>query len=943
MPLKKLKSVFKSITKPFKKVLRSPIGKAALGIGAFMYGPKFLGGKEMGMGLPGWQALEWGKIPAWKIASGVMGAGAVLGEEEEGTVNAIKDTSGHEGYLNARKNFVDEWASWYMQQGHDEATAYAKAREAMFNDGGIVSLAQGGRIGFKDGHPHPGIASQYETSPKTDKHPHPGIALQYSDGPVRIPHGEHVPITVVPRKKPIKTKDNTVRTPFYGPLITALNWTGDQVNKSKFGMWNNELQRKNYLKKLQETDADEYAKVMSDLEKINAVTRGVDLSTHTKFEDDDPMTMGTDTISYNDLWDDQVKEVLGEGYTDYLKGPPQPEGGDGPQEEWQRLGYPSYEAYMAAMQGGGGGGAPTDTTADYYGFSEWADWDPTNTAPLFGDATQYKAVLSKGGRIGLYAGGMGGMNNPMNPMMNQGLGAMGSPGMNPFNQQNLMAQAQMRGNPMMGRGNPMMMGRGNPMMMSQRPGTPGQGQGISGTQAAAKMAKKEDDGELLKLIRMLASMGIPMEQLRGRTKEELVEMAISIQSKDQAVGRPEVVEESEVEEEVVEAAGGGRIGLSEGIDTSTLKIVVPGSNESANIYEIIGKDNSQEDVDYTFTESVEPPEDYYQISARDKKNPNEMLTWEEEVFNKKLTPQEGVQLQKYDKQQTEISKIAHSIFNNDNVSWEEAIERANEIYYEGDNKWIKKKKKRIEYPFFNKMNEGGRVGLYGGGNGNELPEDSTKPINPFAPKPTGPVLPDKMASKEGFTLEDALTEENRKVKESFEAYKRYKQSGGEKSFEEFMKMIGVGGLAHGGRVHAAEGYGYPNPDEEYIDVSGEAGVEYLRENHPGMLAEMYSDEEQEVVIPKAGGGLMRTRYAMGSEQPVIPSKDGPQLDFRNTGGYQPHGKAEKHDDVRALLAQGEFVVTSDAVKGIGEGDRDLGAKRMYDMMHKYEPIGRALS
>ena len=81
-----------------------------------------------------------------------------------------------------------------------------------------------------------------------------------------------------------------------------------------------------------------------------------------------------------------------------------------------------------------------------------------------------------------------------------------------------MAQGQMRGNPMMARGNP---------MMGQRPGIPAHGPGISGTQAAAKMAKKEDDGELLKLIRMLASMGIPMEQLRGRTKEELVEMAIS--------------------------------------------------------------------------------------------------------------------------------------------------------------------------------------------------------------------------------------------------------------------------------------------------------------------------------------------------------------------------------------------------------------------------------
>ena len=39
--------------------------------------------------------------------------------------------------------------------------------------------------------------------------------------------------------------------------------------------------------------------------------------------------------------------------------------------------------------------------------------------------------------------------------------------------------------------------------------------------------------------------------------------------------------------------------------------------------------------------------------------------------------------------------------------------------------------------------DGGRIGYAGGGNGNPLPEDPTKPINPFAPKPTGPVLPEK--------------------------------------------------------------------------------------------------------------------------------------------------------------------------------------------------------
>ena len=88
----------------------------------------------------------------------------------------------------------------------------------------------------------------------------------------------------------------------------------------------------------------------------------------------------------------------------------------------------------------------------------------------------------------------------------------------------------------------------------------------------------------------------------------------------------------------------------------------------------------------------------------------------------------------------------------------------------------------------------------------------------------------------------------------------------------------------------------------------------------------------------AQGGITRTAYAMGTEHPVIPSKDGKQLDMRDQGGYQPHGKAEKHDDVRALLAQGEFVMTSDAVKGMGGGDREAGAKKMYNLMHNMEAM-----
>ena len=45
------------------------------------------------------------------------------------------------------------------------------------------------------------------------------------------------------------------------------------------------------------------------------------------------------------------------------------------------------------------------------------------------------------------------------------------------------------------------------------------------------------------------------------------------------------------------------------------------------------------------------------------------------------------------------------------------------------------------------------------------------------------------------------------------------------------------------------------------------------------------------------------------------------------------------DSIPALLSDGEFVMTANAVKGAGGGDRTKGAKRMYQMMKEYE--GRA--
>ena len=42
-----------------------------------------------------------------------------------------------------------------------------------------------------------------------------------------------------------------------------------------------------------------------------------------------------------------------------------------------------------------------------------------------------------------------------------------------------------------------------------------------------------------------------------------------------------------------------------------------------------------------------------------------------------------------------------------------------------------------------------------------------------------------------------------------------------------------------------------------------------------------------------------------------------ERDYRETGGFVPVGIKEKADDVPAMLSKNEFVMTADAVRGMG--------------------------
>ena len=77
-------------------------------------------------------------------------------------------------------------------------------------------------------------------------------------------------------------------------------------------------------------------------------------------------------------------------------------------------------------------------------------------------------------------------------------------------------------------------------------------------------------------------------------------------------------------------------------------------------------------------------------------------------------------------------------------------------------------------------------------------------------------------------------------------------------------------------------------------------------------------------MPQIGGQPQQT-------QPMIMAANGGEVEGPGTG---------TSDSIPANLSDGEFVMTAEAVRNAGGGDRNLGAARMYDLMSRFEG-GRA--
>ena len=120
----------------------------------------------------------------------------------------------------------------------------------------------------------------------------------------------------------------------------------------------------------------------------------------------------------------------------------------------------------------------------------------------------------------------------------------------------------------------------------------------------------------------------------------------------------------------------------------------------------------------------------------------------------------------------------------------------------------------------------------------------------------------------------------------------------------------------------------PQIPEGFEGIMGTPGMDLLRQ-----YPELYG-------LRFGGVQPMSTTspYQTYTPRPVGAAKGGSmdRSKFPRKNGAINGPGTETSDDIPAMLSDGEFVFTARAVRGMGEGSRRKGAKRMYAMMKKLE-------
>jgi hypothetical protein len=145
----------------------------------------------------------------------------------------------------------------------------------------------------------------------------------------------------------------------------------------------------------------------------------------------------------------------------------------------------------------------------------------------------------------------------------------------------------------------------------------------------------------------------------------------------------------------------------------------------------------------------------------------------------------------------------------------------------------------------------------------------------------------------------------------------------------------IGNIAAGTTLAAAGGF-FDAPEMEDMDDI-KTGQDLIDENR-GKYIVQGTD-----VIPSQPPFMVPTRFKFNPSPPVQYAADGGEAkEFpRRNGGIGMDEGTPGKDSVRAMLMPGEFVMTTDAVNGAGNGDNEKGIRNMYAMMRNFEAKARA--
>jgi len=169
----------------------------------------------------------------------------------------------------------------------------------------------------------------------------------------------------------------------------------------------------------------------------------------------------------------------------------------------------------------------------------------------------------------------------------------------------------------------------------------------------------------------------------------------------------------------------------------------------------------------------------------------------------------------------------------------------------------------------------------------------------------------------------------------------------EKAAPNFLQKYGP--IAAVGTAGAAALGAFKTPEQE--DIDSETGQDLIDANPEKYLVQnldvvpsegpyevptIYTEGLADINPLNSDVNPYRRRKSVFEEDYVTTAADGGQIFPRRTGGIMPSEGVPNEDSVRAMVMPGEFIMTTDAVKGAGGGNLKKGIQNMYSVMRNLE-------